>query len=305
MFNNFFEVNKIIGDKLQSGEPFSSIRIDNTHSYVIHCNLEGIVPVTEFYNPYTMVEAAITPVSVEYALSVVVPKTIEAIKEADVLGFVDVSQRIKQDILSEQSLFRETFGNKNLYTDFLVMDPGALLGYSQFGQVEQPWTQYLAGKRVLVCSCHPKTIKQQWKRINDIWGDKREKIAPFELVDVISTPYSPLIDDRQYANCENFEDLIEITKRRIDQYDYDVLLTGITTQSPFYAQHAKSRGKVGIQTGGTIQLFFGILGKRWDDSVAYANWRNMFNENWIRPLEIDSPQKRNQISFLETSYAYW
>jgi hypothetical protein len=63
-------------------------------------------------------------------------------------------------------------------------------------------------------------------------------------------------------------------------------------------------GKIGIQIGGSIQLFFGILGGRWDSTEAYKNWNQIFNEHWIRPLDSDKPNSRNKFAF-ETNFAYW
>lgn len=300
MHKNFFEVNDLISEYLQSGKPFSCLRIDNTSGYVMHCLDRGILPSSEWYNPYALVEGGVVPASTEYGLNVVYPRTVEEMKKTDILGFVDISGDIKRD-----TKFLSNFPNSEKFFDFWIMDPGSLLGLSPFGHLANPWSQYLAGKKVLVLSSHANSIKQQWSKIDLIWGENRNKIAPFELVDAISTPYHPAIDDRQYPNCSDFESLVQITKNRIDQYDYDVLLTGISTQSPFYAEHAKQRGKVGIQTGGTIQLFFGLLGGRWVHGAPYAKWHSMFNEHWMYPLDIDKPQRKADIKFLESSHAYW
>lgn len=299
---NFVEINDLIGQKLKDNESFSCLRIDNTASYVIHCLKNGKIPLSEVYNQNTMIESGVYPTSLEYAFSIVYPKTVEIMKSCDILGFVDISGETRRD-----ENYLSLFGEKPMFVDYEIMDPGALTGRSHFGSLENPWTKYLKGKKVLVISSHANTIKEQWKKIDSIWGNERELIAPFELVDCIKTPFHPAIDDRQYPNCNSFEDLIQTTKDIIDTYDYDVLLTGATTQSPFYAEHAKQRGKVGIQTGGVIQIFFGILGKRWEINYNsyYPNGSHMFNTAWTYPLAIDEPQKIDHIRQLEFSYAYW
>ena len=124
------------------------------------------------------------------------------------------------------------------------------------------------------------------------------------MVDCIRTAYHPSVDDRQITGCTTFDSIVDHMKNVIDSYDYDVLLTGVTTQSPFYADHAKQRGKVGIQTGGTLQLFFGVLGSRWTQSPVYKEWVPMFNEWWIHPFDEDKPQRILNPN-LETNYAYW
>lgn len=305
MYKDFFEINDYIGKKLQSNEPFSLLRIDNTAGYVLDCLYKNELPIEQYYNNYTLIESGIFPTELEYSFNVVMPKTIEMMKRCDILGFVDISQQIRNN-----ASFLNQFIDKTFLFEFQILDAGFIMGYSrQYGKLENPWTKYLKGKKVLVVSSHAKTILEQWKNIDKVWGDRKDDIVPFELVDAISTPFHPAIDDRQYENCKNFEDLIEITKSRIDQYDYDVLLTGVTTQSPFYANHAKEMGKVGIQTGGAIQLFFGILGGRWTGNEYYNNVYfdadKLFNEHWIYPLKEDEPQRKNEITFLETSTAYW
>jgi len=302
MIKNFFEINQLVSDKLKNNESFSMLRIDNTATYVTNCLHKGQRPVYEFFNENTMIEAGVYPSSLEYAFSTVYPKTVEIMKSCDILGFVDISHQTRND-----KDFLDMFGDKTIYFDMEIVDPGALTGRSVFGELNDPWTKYLKGKKVLVISSHANSILHQWNNIDNIWGKERDNIVPFELVGCIKTPFHPLVDDRQYPNCNNFEEVVEHTKSIIDQYDYDVLITGVTTQSPFYVEHAKQKGKVGIQTGGIIQLFFGIKGKRWEINynAYYPNGSNMFNEHWIYPLRLDEPQKINEIRHLETSYAYW
>jgi hypothetical protein len=302
MHQNFQEINDTLSAYLDRGEPFSAIRIDNTAGYIMRSFFRGIQPSAEFFNNYSLIQGGIVPSDTEYYSHVIIPKTLNIMKQCDILGFVDVSGEIKKDFE-----FLSEFPNKPIFTDYFVLDPGGLLGYSPSGYLERPWTESLAGKKVLVVSSHANTIKEQWKNIDNIWGNNRKKIAPFELVDAISTPFHPALDDRQYENCNSFEDLVRITNDRIDQYDYDILLTGVTTQSPFYAQHAKERGKIGIQTGATIQLFFGILGGRWGhlNVPGYKPWQNMYNEYWKYPLDVDQPKWIDKIASSETAQAYW
>jgi hypothetical protein len=134
-----------------------------------------------------------------------------------------------------------------------------------------------------------------------------DKIVPFELVDVIKSPYHPVMDPNQYPGCNTWEDTVEYIKAKIDTYDYDVLIAGSTTSSPMYAEHARQQGKVGIQTGGVHQLFFGILGYRWSPEAqnGYRKWAKLYNQHWMYPMEIDEPVNRDKYKFLETNYAYW
>lgn len=305
MTHNFFQLNDLLSNLLKSNESFSLLRIDNTMGYVLDSLHKKTTPIREFYNENTLVEGGIFPNTLDYSYDVVIPKTLEAMAYCDILGFVDLSHEIERN-----TEFTKLFGDKpKFYGDdsFLVLDPCALLNADGKHELENPWPTYLKGKKVLVVSTHAETIKHQWKNIDKIWGSNKDKIVPFELVDVIKSPYHPIMDNRQYPGCDSWLDTVNYITAKIDSYDYDVLIAGSTTSSPIYAEHAKQQGKVGIQTGGVHQLFFGILGYRWSPEAnnIYRPWANLYNEHWMYPLDVDAPQNKDKYKFLETNYAYW
>ena len=302
---DFFHLNDLLSKKLQSGEPFSCLRIDNTAGYVMECLHRGDTPTSQFYNEHTLIEGGVYPNTMDYAYNTVIPMTHAAMKKCDILGFVDMSESI-----SRNHPFVSEFGEKvNFFghNDMLIMDPGALLNVTGQHYVETPWTTYLKGKKVLVISTHAETILHQWNNIDKVWGDKRDTIAPFDLVGIIKSPYHPLMDERQYPGCDTWDKTVDFIMQEIRKYDFDVLLTSSTTSSPIYAVLAAEMGKVGIQTGGVLQLWFGILGYRWsvEANNGYRPWAAMYNEHWMYPLQQDEPANRNNYAFLETNYAYW
>jgi hypothetical protein len=302
---NFLELNELLSDKLQQNKPFSCLRIDNTAGYVLDSIFKGVEPSSNFYNTNTLIEGGVYPLDMNYAINVVQKESFKILEEADILGFVDISNEIKKGPLSQHFDDKPMFFNPEFY----IMDPGALLGHAtkNFGlpKPKLPWTHFLKGKKVLVVSTHVESIKHQWKNIDKVWGDKKNLITPYQLVDVIRSPYHPTMDDRQPENCKTWLDSVEHIKTIIDSYDYDVLLAGSTVSAPFYAQHAKERGKVGIQTGGAVQLHFGVYGYRWTKVPGHSEWHNMFNEHWIYPLKVDEANNRLLYPNLEANFAYW
>jgi hypothetical protein len=306
MTHNFFELNSLIGDLLKSNESFSLLRIDNTMGYVLDSLQKNETPVHEFYNENTLVEGGVFPNNMDYAYDVVIPATLEAMAECDILGFVDVSGQIER-----RKEFTDLFGKeKPMFfgiDSINALDPCALLNVTGHHYVEDPWPTFLKDKKVLVVSTHCETIKHQWNNIDKIWGWNKPKIAPFELVGCIKSPYHPIMDPNQYPGCDNWLDTVEAIKNEIDTYDYDVLIAGSTTSGPIYAEHAKKNGKVGIQTGGVHQLFFGILGYRWSPEAnnGYKPWAKLYNDSWMYPMSADEPANRDKYKFLETNYAYW
>lgn len=302
-------MNEYLSDLLIRGEPASVIRLDNTAGYVMDCVAKNTPISQQFFNPLTILEGGVYPNTPEYTISVAYQKTYECMFRANAIGFVDIS-----NVIRNGSPLTEPLKDKVLFFSegYMVMDPGSLLGYSKLyienlthPETFTPWTRYLKGKRVLVVSTHAESIKHQWKNREQIWGKHLQDIAPFDLVDVIRSPYHPAIDDRQYPNCPTWLDSVNHIKALMDKYEYDVLLSGASTSSPLLVDHAKLRGKVGIQTGGVIQLYFGIKGGRWAKVSGYSEWHNMFNDHWIYPLKIDEAQKRTEVQGLESSFAYW
>lgn len=307
MHKNFYEMNEYLSSVLQRGEPHSVLRIDNTAGYIIDSIVRDRPILTEFFNPRTILEGGVHPNTYEYAVNVVYRKTFECMMRADCVGFVDISGEIKKD----SPLLQYLKDKVTFFRDgFMTLDPGAILGYSKFYFEDLdhpvsfvPWTKYLKDKKVLVVSTHAESIKHQWKNRHKIWGENFSNISDFELVDVIRAPYHPSVDYRQYPNCETWGDSVNHINRLLETYEFDVLLSGSTTSSPLFVDKSKSLGKIGIQTGGAIQLYFGLLGGRWAKVDAYADWHKMFNEHWMYPLQIDEPQ--NKVKGLESSFAYW
>ena len=302
---NFNKINEVLSLALQESKPFSLVRLDNTAGYVFDCVLKGQQISSEFFNPDCLMQGGIYPNTNAYYLEQIMPLLYKAMVFSDILGVVDISNKVNNGNFFDNF---ETVPYKFAGSDnFYILDPGGIFGYSTASNLplESPWTKYLKNKRVLAISTHAETIKHQWNNIDNIWGDKRELIAPFELVDVIRSPYHPLMDDRQPPNCEKWVHSVDYIRKEIDNYDYDVLLAGCSSSGPLYVQHAKETGKIGIQTGGVLQLYFGILGYRWTKVPGHIGWNNLFNDHWIYPLKVDEANNRENYKHLETNFAYW
>lgn len=307
---DYLTANDMIGNIIKNNQPASILRLDNTAGFVTQLKLKNEYPPAAHFNETTLIQGGIFPHDPSYYWEVIIPETINVMRESDILGITDVTDTFNSCEPTEHPILKEfpnipTFGGHSI----LVMDPGGLLGMAQdfFGvpAVKAPWTSHLKNKKVLVVSTHAETIKYQYNNLDKIWGDKKDLIVPFELVDVIRSPYHPMMDNRQYPNCSHWGQTVEYICKEIEKYDFDVLLTGASTSSVFYAQHVKEMGKIGIQTGGVIQLFFGILGYRWTKVQGYSKWHDMYNEHWINPLVIDEAQNRKNNMHLETNFAYW
>ena len=87
-------------------------------------------------------------------------------------------------------------------------------------------------------------------------------------------------------------------KIKMDQIDFDVALVSAGSYSYPLAHHAKKLGKIGIHAGGGLQLFFGIMGKRWEKSSEVIQ---LFNDFWTRPSSKETPDS----ALLVENGCYW
>lgn len=142
----------------------------------------------------------------------------------------------------------------------------------------EPWTQYLAGKRVLVIHPFSLSIEQQYRtRRTQLF--RNEKVLPeFELI-----PFSPSNTSAGNKIGEswfhNFRDMC----KRIDDIEFDIALVACGGYGlPLVNYIKNTRHRSAIYMGGSLQLLFGIKGKRWD---TIPEFQKLYNEYWVRPMD--------------------
>lgn len=145
-----------------------------------------------------------------------------------------------------------------------------------------PWSQYLEGKKVLVVSCFAESIKAQYQKRHLLWANP--KVLPnFELLTINHPTSKSISNNNPY---ERWADMVDDICGKIDALDYDTLLVGAGAASLIYANHAKLNGKQAIHLGGSLQILFGIKGKRWDNMEKINCF---YNDSWCRPLPSETP----------------
>lgn len=158
---------------------------------------------------------------------------------------------------------------------------------------ERPWTRYLEGKKVLVVHPFAETIKKQYAKRELLFKNKfvLPKFLDLQVVKAVQS---------MGGQCSQFKtwfDALDYMKSEIDKCDYDVCLIGCGAYGFPLAAHVKHKGKQAIHLGGTLQLLFGIRGNRWFDpnGFLYPKFKDLLNENWVKPLETEKPIVANQI----------
>jgi hypothetical protein len=148
-----------------------------------------------------------------------------------------------------------------------------------------PWTRALEGKKVLVIHPFAYTIQQQYKKRELLFKDNL--LPAFELK-TIKAVQSIAASPTQFPD---WFAALNFMKAEIDRQDYDICLIGCGAYGFPLAAHVKRSGKKAVQLGGSLQLLFGIKGKRWE--VAHYNpkynYAALINENWVKPSEEEKP----------------
>ena len=157
----------------------------------------------------------------------------------------------------------------------------------------EPWSESLAGKKVLVIHPFEESIKRQYAKRELLF--KNEKVLPpFELKTLKSV--QSIVGN--FVPFKDWFEALESMKTQVNAIDFDIALIGAGAYGLALASHVKTIGKKAIHLGGATQLLFGIRGKRWDDR---PDFQELYNEHWVRPLAEEIPTNYKSME----SGAYW
>ena len=157
---------------------------------------------------------------------------------------------------------------------------------------QKPWALALEGKKVLVVSGFADSILSQHQRILKVF--ENVEYPSFEL-QVLKAPI--VAGERDFSG-KSWFDLLDEMKKSMSDLDFDVALIAAGAFSYPLAAHAKKIGKIGIHCGGGLQLFFGVMGNRWNNSPEVLKY---VNESWVRPSKSETPSSADQIE----NACYW
>lgn len=157
---------------------------------------------------------------------------------------------------------------------------------------DEPWSQALKERKVLVISPFAASIMKQYQRRDKIWPNG---LLPEMELSCLTFPHSKALADNNYSS---WRDIYESFCNQMKAMDFDVALVGAGAASLPLAVYAKRLGRQGIGLGGSLQLMFGITGRRWETHPFFVR---LANEYWVRPSGNEVPRKR----MLVENGAYW
>jgi hypothetical protein len=144
------------------------------------------------------------------------------------------------------------------------------------------WMPDIKGKRLLIVHPFIKTIKKQIPNIKQIFPNMHWfEDCTFQIVQ------PPLTLAGNHHNMdwqEHYKLFIETLK---DINDFDIALVAAGGYGMLISDYIFTEMKKSVMyIGGALQIFFGIIGKRWFDNKDILK---LVNDEWIRPLKEDKP----------------
>jgi len=267
--------NKLISQLLKSKKPIAIGKIGSTENWAIRTFISQ-----------KQIDCASNSYQQLYAYSGVFPIE-KKIIEAFCIEFLDSIQNFDAIAVwfnrGESSLIKK-YALKAKLIELRAIEPY---------YYEDPWSQYLENKKILVIHPFTESIQKQYKDRSKIWSNKN-CLPKFNLY-TIKAPLSASITNSYF---DSWIEALNYMKKEMEAKEFDVAIVGAGAYSIPLVAHAKKMGKIGIHLGGSTQILFGIKGKRWDN---HEIGQKFYNDYWIRPSNDETPER---IEVMEQG-CYW
>lgn len=159
---------------------------------------------------------------------------------------------------------------------------------------QQPWSNALKGKNILVIHPFEESIKIQYTNRRESIYPNKDILPEFNLI-TLKAVQTIAGNNSEF---ENWFDALDSMCNSIKEIDFDIAIIGAGAYGLPIASFIKNLGKQAIHLGGATQILFGIKGKRWDNHKYISN---LYNESWIRPVDVDIPNDHTKVE----NGCYW
>ena len=138
------------------------------------------------------------------------------------------------------------------------------------------WMPALKGKRVLIVHPFVTTIQQQLPNLKEIFPCSWFEECTF----VFAKPPMTLAGNHQGKDWKEHYDQFITELDKIT--DYDIALVAAGGYGMLIADYIYTQKKQVLYIGGALQVFFGIIGKRWFENKEILA---IMNDYWVSPKE--------------------
>ena len=162
----------------------------------------------------------------------------------------------------------------------------AIEPYYSMNDARYAFDSIFKNKKVLILTSHSKTIKSQLPNLAQMF--KKPIFHETTQFFVQKTPQQNGGSHDEHSWKWHF-DKLKTTVENIKNtfFDFDIALVSCGGFGMPISDYIRTDlGKSVIYVGGALQLFFGVMGARWEKSDKIQEHVNSF---WVRPLEVDRP----------------
>jgi hypothetical protein len=248
---------KIIADKIKSGEPFMLARYGSSEFRAIMN--EKDFPLVCFYSGFFPEDIKLREKFKKVYF--------EGTKNIDML----IVWNYLNHFLKKIKLIKEFTNIKDILSD------------NATGMNNHHWIKSLKNKKVLVIHPFKATIEKQMKKRKEL--SILPKLKSLEIIPAVQT-----LAGNNDPRFKNWFEALEWMKKEINKKDFDIAIIGCGAYGLPLAGYVKEKGKQALHLAGATQLLFGIKGKRWDNdsNIEYTKY-------WISPLEEDKMKNYKKI----------
>lgn len=193
----------------------------------------------------------------------------------------------RSDTLEQEKHFLEAFKGKDNFKFLIheVLEPFyCLLKLPN----EKPWSHYLLGKKVLIISPFVDSFQKQISNGFSMFKDKEKNIFLEGQEFVFYKCFNTIAGNHPHRN---WIETFNIMCNDINKLDFDIALVSCGGYALLIGSFIKQKmNKSAIYIGGGLQLFFGVMGKRWETNQTI---QKIIRENgckFVRPSITEIPR---------------
>ena len=186
--------------------------------------------------------------------------------------------------IEKQDFFCEKFNLNKIHSrsiePFYIMEEG-----------EIPWTHHLKGKKVLIVHPFIDSIKKQKASGFKLFGEEDIFLENQELL--YYKTFNTLAGNHIH---EHWFETFKIMCMDIAKIDFDIALMACGGYGIPICNFIKSNlNKSAIYIGGGLQLFFGIMGKRWEKSDFWIKHIEKYGTQFVKPSKNETVKDKEKV----------
>lgn len=254
--------------KIEGKTPFVAIRFGLFEYKLCYQYIEKIVGIRTYYSDYIKYHIAVDAGmdNDEKSMDFYSENILRNLKMVDAIGF--------WRNYPEKIVFSNILGSPYIFN---IND---IYPFPVFHNGRKPyWQKSLADKTVLFVTAFSESIRKQYAKKELIWSDDTF-LPEFNLI----TYQAPVTHGK--CTTGNWKECFETMKKDVLKIKFDIAFISCGSYGMPLALELKKAGKIAIQWGGCYQLWFGIMGNRWESNDEIKRYMNV---NWCYPSKRETP----------------